>query len=441
MQESSHSLRRWQITIVSLLVIGYAGYYLCRSNFSVCLPLIAADLSKTMGITPEQAKVHLGGIASLSVLIYAIGKFLSGGLADFMGGRRNFLLGMGGSVVFTVLFALSGTLPLFTLAALGNRLVQSMGWVGMIKITSRWFAFSSYGSVMGLISLSFLFGDFLSRRFMGALLEAGADWRMVYYVGAGTLLALLVLNTLFLKETPLQVGLLEPPTHPDSLFGTAGESARPEGWGSLLKPLFKSPLFWVACALSFGFTLLSETFNTWTPTYFVEALSLDEADAANKSALFPLFGGLSVLAAGFLSDRLGKQGRALILFIGCALTVPAMLTLGTQVFDESSASLAVWLIAGTAFMMMGPYSYLSGVIALDFGAKRGSATACGCIDGIGYLGGVLAGKQVAELTTIYGWNGAFLALSGVAVLTTLAGLLFWYLQRKTLNDTSVHSQI
>jgi sugar phosphate permease len=30
----------WQALPVTLLVIGYAGYYLCRSNFSVTLPLI-----------------------------------------------------------------------------------------------------------------------------------------------------------------------------------------------------------------------------------------------------------------------------------------------------------------------------------------------------------------------------------------------------------------
>ena len=30
----------WQICTVALMVVGYAGYYLCRSDFSVSLPLI-----------------------------------------------------------------------------------------------------------------------------------------------------------------------------------------------------------------------------------------------------------------------------------------------------------------------------------------------------------------------------------------------------------------
>ena len=41
------------------------------------------------------------------------------------------------------------------------------------------------------------------------------------------------------------------------------------------------------------------------------------ADAAQKTVLFPLFGGLSVLVAGVLSDRLGKSGRAIIIFLDC----------------------------------------------------------------------------------------------------------------------------
>ena len=39
-------LVRWQILSVILMVIGYSGYYLCRSDFSVALPMIIDDLAK-----------------------------------------------------------------------------------------------------------------------------------------------------------------------------------------------------------------------------------------------------------------------------------------------------------------------------------------------------------------------------------------------------------
>src|SRR3954449_5805745 len=83
-------LTQWQWATVGLMVAGYAGYYLCRSNLSVCIPLIRAELIE-WGYRSDIAKIRLGTVVSFGVLAYAIGKFFAGGLADFLGGRRNFL--------------------------------------------------------------------------------------------------------------------------------------------------------------------------------------------------------------------------------------------------------------------------------------------------------------------------------------------------------------
>src|SRR5215831_13327798 len=144
--------RNWQTLILTLLIVGYAGYYLCRSNLSATLPLIIDDMARE-GIDPATARLRLGTIASLGVLAYALGKFLSGTLADFLGGKRNFLLGMGGSVAFTIWFSAGYSLPALGIAWIGNRLVQSLGWAGMMKISSKWFPSRRYGTLMALVSL------------------------------------------------------------------------------------------------------------------------------------------------------------------------------------------------------------------------------------------------------------------------------------------------
>ena len=105
----------WQWCTVALLATGYAGYYMCRSDLSIALPLLIRELTNR-GVAPDAAKIQLGSIASLGVLAYAIGKFPSGWLADFLGGKRSFLIGMAGAVLFTILFATAGGMPLFTLA-------------------------------------------------------------------------------------------------------------------------------------------------------------------------------------------------------------------------------------------------------------------------------------------------------------------------------------
>src|SRR5215472_3117363 len=156
----------WQSVTIALLVAGYAGYYLCRSNLSVTLPMIASELA-SRGVDAGTARLRLGAIASVGVLAYAFSKFASGSAADFLGGRRNFLTGMGGSAAFTFAFALSGgSVPLMGLTWFGNRAIQAMGWAGMVKIASRWFSRKTYGTVMAVISLSYLFGDAAARQFI-----------------------------------------------------------------------------------------------------------------------------------------------------------------------------------------------------------------------------------------------------------------------------------
>lgn len=424
-------MRRWQIITLALLVFGYAGCYLCRSNLSVALPSIENSLVEG-GYEKDSARKAMGLLVTLGVLAYTLGKFVTGSVADFLGGRRNMLGGMLGSVLFTLLFTLGGGVPFFTLAWFGNRLAQSFCWTGMVKITGRWFSYSAYGTAMGVISLSYLFGDAAARQFMGLLFKAGLGWREVFWAAAGVLFVLSMLNLLWLRESPRKIGHSEPAANPLNVYGKpCDDETRPPDLRSLLVPLVTSREFLVVCMLSLGLTLLRETFNTWSPTYFVEVVGSSSARAASQSALFPLLGGASVLVAGWLGDRLGQGGRAGVILGGCSLTVVVLWMLGSVSFAAQSTA-PVWLVGLAGFLMLGPYSYLAGAISLDLGGKRGGATACGIIDGVGYLGGMMAGDSVARLSVAFGWTGAFKALAGVAVLTSVAAAVFFQIQRRKI---------
>lgn len=421
-----HRRRVRQGVTLALLFAGYAGYYLCRSDFSVTLPLLLGVLQRR-GVSAANATVGLGTVASLGVLAYALGKFPSGWIADRFGGRRNFLGGMAGAIAFTLLFTLGGGLPLFTLAWIGNRLTQSLGWPGMVKIGSRWFSSASYGTAMGILSVSFLFGDAAAREFLGRLLAAGVGWRPLWWIAAATLGLLLAANFTWLRESPLEVGLDEPAE--SSALAALSTPFAAESGGSALAGFLRSPVFWLACALSLGTTLLRETFNLWTPTFFTQSVGLSVADAAQKSALFPLFGGASVLLAGCGSDRMGKRGRGWIIVAGMAMTSLLLWAIAADWYGGSKLA-PVILVAMTGFVLIGPYSYMAGAMALDFGGKRASATASGILDGIGYLGAVASGNTVATVLVAWGWRGAFAALAAVAVATGVAGVAFLALQNQ-----------
>ncbi len=438
--DDASRLTRWQGLTVGLLLVGYTGYYLCRSHLAVCLPLIRAELVAG-GLGEHAALERLGWIVSLGTVAYSLGKFFSGSLTDFLGGRTNYLAGMAGAVVFTLAFAMGGTLPVFTMAWFGNRLIQSIGWPGMVKITSRWFSYSTYGTVMGIISLSYLFGDAGAKWLMGRWLASGLGWRGVFFRAAATLGAIFVVNLLLVRESPRRLGLSEPATNPANLFGEAGQEARPPGLGALLRPLLRSPAFWLVCGLSMGLTLLRESMNNWTNTYLVDRVRMSASEAADASALFPLLGGVSVILAGVLSDRLGRGGRAAIILVGLILAGGVLALLGLA-DPTGSRTWPVVLIAAVGFLLIGPYSFLAGAISLDFGGKRGSATASGLIDGFGYLGGVAAGIGVSRVERTFGWSGVFVALAIVAAASAAVAAVYLVEQllgrRESRGDEPVH---
>ncbi|MBS0578829.1 MAG: MFS transporter [Proteobacteria bacterium] len=414
------SLRLAQFRTIALLFVGYAACYYCRADLSVATPLLVEELGRR-GVGHAEAVVHIGTITSLGVFAYAIGKLFLTGLGDYWGGRRNFLIGVGGATLFTLMFAASGTLPLFTLAWVANRLTQSVGWAGLIKVSSKWFDFSSYGTVVGILSISYLVGDALARQQMGMLIESGYGWRGLF-VFAGLIAGMALLaNLLFLRESRADEGHPEAKPNPLNLF--AATEAAPASITALLVPLFRSRAFMLVCLLSFACTIIRETFNTWNPNYLHD-LGFSMSRSATLSAIFPAVGAVSVLVAGWVSDKLGLGGRSLLMFTGLAATAAALTALSFVHPGSSATALPVLIIGVVAFCLLGPYSYLGGAFALDFGGKQASAASSGIIDGIGYLGGVLAGDSVARLAGALGWERVFLVLAAVsAVAAVCAGAL------------------
>jgi sugar phosphate permease len=418
----TRSLRLRQTLTIALLFCGYGSLYFCRADLSVATPLLVEELGKH-GVSHSDAIVRMGSITTFGVLAYAVGKLFLTGLGDFWGGRNNFLIGLGGATVFTLLFASGMSVPLFTLAWVGNRLTQSVAWAGLVKVSSKWFDYSSYGMVIGILSISYLVGDAAARQWMGMLIEHGYGWRTLFIFAAAVACAFLVLNFLFLRETRVASGYTEATPNPLNLF--ASSESRPRSVAALLLPLFRSRAFLLVCLLSLGCTIIRETFNAWTPQYLSDFVGYSKGDAARLSAIFPGVGAVSVLVSGWLSDRLGVNGRALIMFIGLSAAAAALLVLMTMRSSAAGSLLPIIAIGTIAFCLLGPYSYLGGAFALDFGGKQAGAASSGIIDGVGYLGGAAAGYVVAEVSVSFGWQGVFVGLAIVSALAAIgAGCLF-----------------
>jgi len=186
-----------------------------------------------------------------------------------------------------------------------------------------------------------------------------------------------------LKESRAQLGLPEPEVNPLNLFGAEGEDPKPSGLRDLLAPLFRSPAFWIVCALSLGTTLVRETFNTWTPTYFNQVVGYSKAEAAGMSAVFrysaafpcsfPVSGAIA-WAHRPLGDHVLQPAAKFCRAIRAGLAARGR---RARTADISGG---VGRLPGDRTICLP-----GGAIALDFGGKHGSATSSGIIDGVGYL--------------------------------------------------------
>ncbi len=436
MPGSARPLRIRQAIVILLLFGGYASLYFCRADLSVATPLLAKELVKR-GLSYDDALVRIGGITSLGILAYALGKPFIGGLGDYWGGRINFLAGLAGATVFTLLFAFSGALPIFTLAWFLNRLVQSGAWAGLLKISSRWFDYSSHGAIIGVLSLSYLIGDAVAREWMGRLIAHGHGWRSLFALAAAVSGTMLIANFILLRESRLAAGHGDTIANPLNVFGSS--KAPPLTVRERLGPLVKSPAFLMVCVLSLVCTIVRETFNDWTPVYMRDFVHLSMSDAAGLSAIFPGVGAISVLLTGWFGDRLGPNGRPQVLFLGLTATAGALFLL-TMIHRGGTHTAPIALIGVVAFCLLGPYAYLGGAMALDFGGKAAGAVASGIIDGVGYLGAVSAGVGGAKLAVTFGWRGVFATLAVIATVGAIgAGWLYAMERRAAAARTAVSS--
>ena len=97
------TFKKWRLRIFTVTWLGYAGFYFCRKNFSVTMPIIIDEFGYT--------KNDMAIVLTVYSFAYMIGQFISGYMSDKHGPRivvsiglliaiiANFSMGMSGPKV------------------------------------------------------------------------------------------------------------------------------------------------------------------------------------------------------------------------------------------------------------------------------------------------------------------------------------------------------
>jgi len=142
--------RFWRYRIFALSWLAYGGFYLCRKNFSVAMPLLNQDIGFT--------KDHFAFVLFLYSLFYAMGQFYNGFLSDKFGPRLIVGIGLFFAVLANTFMGFGASLWVFGLLLCINGTGQSTGWSGTVKNMAPWFRRQERGVVMSWWSTCYVVG-------------------------------------------------------------------------------------------------------------------------------------------------------------------------------------------------------------------------------------------------------------------------------------------
>ena len=418
-------LTRWRLSTFWVMLIGYVGYYICRGNLSAALPLLELEFG--------YSNTQLALIGSLSELAYAAGKFINGPMADRIGGRKIFLVGMAGAVFWNIIFSLSASLTAFIVIWCCCRYFLSMGWGGLTKTIGNWYSAERNGTVMGLISVNFQFGGVVATLFAGLLVFLGVAWQGLFIYPAMVLTLILIWAYFGSRARPDDVisGALA------GASGGTGESRKNQlaNYGgdeqpsvsTILRTLLGMPIYRQLLVFSFLTTLLRAVFIFWTPKFLFD-LGLGASAAILQSAIFPLLGVIGTVFIGWYTDHYARHGdRARMMWIMLAMLIICLLAISLlSAAEEPNFNLILFFLGASGFFLLGPYSMSSGCLTLDIAGAKGAGSCTGILDGIGYIGASIATFGAGVMSEYLGWSQVFLTLSGFAVISTLSA---WFMSR------------
>jgi sugar phosphate permease len=411
----SARLVKWRLSTFWVMLIGYIGYYICRGNLSAAFPLLEQEFG--------YSNTQLGLIVSLSEIAYAVGKFINGPLADRVGGRRIFLVGMAGAIFWNLIFALSGSLLAFIVVWCCCRYFLSMGWGGLTKTIGSWYSSDKNGRVMGAISVSFQFGGAISALFAGFLVSMGVSWQGVFIYPALVLSVIGIWAFFASKGTPGDVvpgAIAVEGASAKKQLADYGDDETP-GVMTILKTLIKMPIYRQLLVFSFLTTLLRSVFLIWTPKFLFD-IGQGASAAILKSAVFPLLGVAGTLFIGWYTDHYARNGdRARMMWMMLAVLVICTFAISIlSTAEDPNYNLIIFFLGGSGFFLLGPYSMSSGALTLDIAGAKGAGSCTGIIDGMGYIGGAIAAFAAGAMSDSLGWSQVFIVLTGFAAVSALS---------------------
>ena len=419
--------RNWQARIFAVTWVTYAGYYLCRKNFGIAIPIWVGSGAYT--------EFELANCIFAYSLLYALAQLAIGPLADRLGSKV--IVGFGLTLVIVSNLLMGFRQQAFSLLVLAclNGLGQATGWSGLVRCMANWFAVRNRGVMMAWWGTNYALGGFAATVFATycattTSLWPALGWRRAFLFPSVLLAVIAVLFLALVRERP---GSEESVGEEN---GLALPVAPKRSSLSNVRWLLRQPALWVVSASYFLLEMTRYGFLFWLPLYLTRALAYTPKSAGYLSSLFELVGFAGAVAAGYLSDRVFSSRRFPVgaIMLACFGVVvvgePALASLGI-------VGTAVGISAMGIFCY-GPDTLLCGAAAQDIGGTAHAGAASGIIDGLGHLGSIASPYLVVYVSKYLGWNSLFVLFGTLSFISAAILCLQWNFKGKEFRESNAY---
>lgn len=410
------------------IFIGYAAYYIVRSNFTLSTPY----LMKAMALT----KTDIGILSSCMLITYGLSKGLMSLLADKCNPKYYMICGLLLSCLVNFFLGFSSEFWMFVVLIIANGLFQGMG-VGPSFITiASWFPRLQRGRTGAIWNISHnLGGGIVAPISVGAFALFGAEhWQAASYWAPAALAAVIAVVFMWVGVgTTYNAGLppvekILPDVAKNDLIRDNSDHA-PDNLSAFhifRRYVLPNKNVWFvsladACVYLVRFGVIS-----WLPIYLLQVKGFSKGQMGVAFAIFEWAAIPATLFAGVITDKY-LRGRRMPLAMFCVTVIFGALF----VYHESSSLLVVTAAAGVIGAFIYVPQFLLSVSTMEIVPKFAVGSAVGLRGFMSYIVGATIGTAlIGKLVDLYGWDAGFYTLITGAMLC----FVFCHLtHRSTLN--------
>ena len=429
---------------VSIMLLGYALFYVCRLAFSAT--------KKSMIEQGAYTAKEIGYVGSAMLIAYAVGKIVNGFLADRANIRRMMAFGLFVSALANFLVGFHIPAMMLVVVWFVNGFAQATGSPCCVVSLARWWPNRQRGTYYGIWSCSNNLGEALAYVLTSVVmvqvgLHYGADmaWRSGFW-GAATMGFIgVALVAVLMRNRPEDEGL--PPVaewEKEVTDDAAKKSAGDVGRGQRLA--LTSWAVWMI-ALAGGFFAMSRYAIIDWGIFFLEVKKgYPTETAAWIITVNSIVGAVSSGLSGVISDRFFKGSRNELALIAGLMNVTGLSLFMLVPFRCVWIDVTAMVLFGLAVGIL--LTFLGGLMAVDLVPRVAAGAALG-IAGMGnYVGagiqsaasGYLVVRDAATgkaslmgHTFAGGYTLDYLAVFwiGMAVLSVLCALSVWRVKPRT----------